>query len=213
MRPLTDEKPKPLVEVCGKPLLDHIVEALPNTVTELVMVVGYKADMIRDYCGDEFHGRSVVYCEQADFAGGTGDALMCTKDAVTDTFLFMYADDIHGAAAIEEAIKHPHAIMEAKSDHPQDYGVLVKNPDGTMKGIMEKPEKPETDMIYIGGCVLSPDIFEMEAAVCEERGECLVTDMLTKYAERHPVRIVRQDTWISVGSPEDVQKAEAILCP
>ena len=73
MRPLTDSTPKPLILVCGKPVLQHIVEALPPEVDELILVVGYFKEQIKDFCGEEYLGKRVHYCEQANFAGGTGD--------------------------------------------------------------------------------------------------------------------------------------------
>jgi len=57
MRPLTEHTPKPLLEVCGKPILQHVVEALPEEIDELVLVVGYLQEQIRSYCGDEYFNR------------------------------------------------------------------------------------------------------------------------------------------------------------
>jgi len=64
LRPLTENCPKPLVEVGGKTLLDHIVGALPSSVDELIIVTGYLGEMIEAYCGTEFHGRKVTYVTQ-----------------------------------------------------------------------------------------------------------------------------------------------------
>ena len=64
MRPLTDTTPKPLLKVCGKAVLDHIVEALPTQITELIIVTGYLGEQIREHCGEEFYVRPVTYLEQ-----------------------------------------------------------------------------------------------------------------------------------------------------
>jgi UDP-N-acetylglucosamine diphosphorylase / glucose-1-phosphate thymidylyltransferase / UDP-N-acetylgalactosamine diphosphorylase / glucosamine-1-phosphate N-acetyltransferase / galactosamine-1-phosphate N-acetyltransferase len=210
MRPLTDERPKPLIEVAGKPILEHIVEALPDAVDELVLIIGYKGEMIRDYCGDNYLDRRVVYCEQENHAGGTGDALMCAKSVLKDKFLFMYGDDIHGREALEKAVCEDHAMLSARSDHPERYGVIVTNSDGTLKEIIEKPDNPPTNLINIGGFVINTDIFKYECEV-SNLGEILVTDMLTCYAEHNPVKVIVQDRWIPIGYPEDIAKAEAIL--
>ena len=77
MRPLTEHTPKPLIKVCGKPILQHIVEALPAEIDELILVVGYLEEQIRTFCGAEFCGRKVKYVTQGNSAGGTGDALRC----------------------------------------------------------------------------------------------------------------------------------------
>ena len=57
MRPLTLAMPKPLVPVCGVPLIEHIVRPLPKVIDELIIVIGYKGEMIREYCGEEFMER------------------------------------------------------------------------------------------------------------------------------------------------------------
>ena len=213
MRPLTENTPKPLIKVCGKPILQHIVEALPEEIDELVLVVGYLQEQIRDYCGDLFLGKSVKYVEQKNFSGGTGDALICAKELLHDRFMFMYADDIHGKEALAEAVTHQYAILATHSDTPEHFGVLIAKEDGTLEGIVEKPKNPPSNMVNIGGFVLDTHIFEYSVAVSEEHGELLVTDMFTQFAQDYSVDIVPQETWIPVGNPEDIEKAEAILCP
>lgn len=212
MQPLTDTCAKPLIEVCGKPVLDHIVEALPPEIDELILVVGYKQEQIREHCGAEFLGRAVTYVEQADFAAGTGDALMCAKDAVRGRFLFMYADDIHGKDALARVVEEEHAMLGMRSETPERFGVLIQNTDGTLKEIIEKPEHPASDMVNIGGFVVDTSIFTYEAPV-SHLGEVLVTDLLTAYAADQPVRIIEQDMWLPIGYPEHIAAAEHVLCP
>jgi len=210
MQPLTDDTPKPLVEVAGKSILDHIVEALPSEITELVLVVGYKSDQIRKHCGKNFYGRTVIYVEQADYAGGTGDALIQAKDVLTGKFLFMYADDLHGKTALQQVVKEDHAMLGMHSETPERFGVLVHNEDGTLKEIIEKPVNPSSNLVNIGGFVVNQDIFNHKPEVSES-GEIYVTDMLTMYADKYPVKIIKQDLWIPIGYPEDIIKAEALI--
>ena len=212
MRPLTEKTPKPLIKVCGKPLLQHVVEALPDEVDELVLVVGYLQEQIRDYCGDSFLGRRVTYVEQSNFSGGTGDALLCAKDVLRDRFLFMYADDIHGKEALAKAVLSKYAILTTYSDTAEEFGVISPKEDGTLDYIIEKPTDPPSNMINIGGFLLDTHIFEYSVSVSEEHGELLVTDMFSQFAQDYPVEIIQQNVWIPVGKPEDIKKAEAILC-
>lgn len=212
LRPLTDDIPKPLLPVCGTPILDHIVAALPPVVTELVIVVGYRAEQIKAHCGDEFHGRPVQYAEQTDYVGGTGDALLAAKDLIHGTFLFMYADDIHGAAALAAVIEEEHAMLGMRSATPELFGVLVQNADGTLREILEKPDVAPSNLVNIGGFVTDASLLSYEAPVSQS-GERLVTDMLTAYAQDHPVKIIEQTEWYPIGLPEHIAAAEAILCP
>lgn len=213
MQPLTLETPKPLIEVCEKPLLRHVAEALPAEIDELVLVVGYKQEQIRRECGDVYDGKKVVYVEQENFAGGTGDALLCAREVLQGRFMFMYADDIHGKEALAAAVQQEHAILATTSEHPEDFGVIMQNDDGSLQAIVEKPKVPQSKLINIGGFVLDMHVFEYTVAVSEEHGELLVTDMFTQYAQDYPVQVIEQDLWIPVGKPEDIQAAEAVLCP
>lgn len=210
MRPLTDVCPKPLIPVCGKPILEHIIDALPEAIEEVVIIVGYLHEQIHSRYGSEYKGRKISYAYQENYAGGTGDALRCAQEILHGRFLFMYGDEIHGSAALEKAILCDHAILGTRSETPEKYGVLVPNTDGTLKAILEKPKDPPSNLINIGGFVITTDIFKYEVHVAAS-GELYVTDMLTVYAKDYPVQILEQDLWIPLGCPEDIEKAEQLL--
>lgn len=210
MRPLTHNRPKPLIEVAGKTILDHIIDALPEKVNELVIVVGYLGEQIKEHCGDFYKGRRVVYVTQANPKAGTGDALFCAKDVVKGPFLMMYGDDIHGATALEEAIKHEHSIFGAYSPTPEKFGVLELNPNNTLKRIIEKPENPPSHLVNIGGAVLTPAIFDFEPPLSKV-GEYYLTDSISDYAQKYSVEVLEQELWLPIGFPEDIEKAERVL--
>ena len=210
MRPLTDTCPKPLIPVLGKPILQHIIERLPVEIDEVVLIVGYLKEQIEAYFGTSFNGRRIVYRAQENFAGGTGDALLCAKDVLKNKFLFMYGDDIHGRDALSLAIKEDHAILSTHSDTPERFGVLIPNAEGMLEAIIEKPEIPPSNLINIGGFVMNESIFEYMVPVSKS-GELYVTDMFTEYAKHNPVKIITQDVWIPIGYPEDIEKAEKAL--
>lgn len=212
MRPLTETTPKPLISVCGKPILQHIIEALPEEVDELILVVGYLKEQIMNFCKDEYQGKKVTYVTQENFAGGTGDALLCAKDVLSGKFLFMYADDIHGKEALAEVVKKDHAMLGMRSKTPERFGVLEQNEDGSLKEIIEKPEHPKSDLVNIGGFVVDTSIFTYDVSVSQS-GELYVTDMLNAYAKDNKVEIVEQTQWLPIGYPEHIVEAEAVLCP
>jgi UDP-N-acetylglucosamine diphosphorylase / glucose-1-phosphate thymidylyltransferase / UDP-N-acetylgalactosamine diphosphorylase / glucosamine-1-phosphate N-acetyltransferase / galactosamine-1-phosphate N-acetyltransferase len=90
LRPLTDTIPKALVLVAGRPLLDHIVEALPSTIDEIVFVTGYLEDQIKAHCGEMYMGRKVTYITQV-VPTGTAHALWLCKDLLRGRFLIFMA--------------------------------------------------------------------------------------------------------------------------
>ena len=209
LRPLTDETPKPLVSVAGRPLLDHIVSALPSAIEELIIVHGYLGEQIKEHCGETYFGRPVTYIEQTE-QKGTGHALWLTKDVIHGRFLYMFADDIHGSDDIARATSFTRSMLTLTTDTPERFGIVVRNPDGTLAELVEKPEHPPSNLASTGVFVLDEHIFDYPPTV-ETNGEYYHTDMLREYVKDYPVAVVEQSLWIPIGYPEDITKAERIL--
>lgn len=211
LKPLTDNCPKPLVHVCGRPLIDHIVTALPSSIKELIIVVGFKGDMIRGYCGDVFHGRPVTYIEQTEI-NGPASALWLAKDLIKGRFLFMFADDIHGKDDLARAVSFSRSILATTSENPERFGVIVRNPDGTIAEMTEKPEAPSSNLVATGPMVLDQHIFDFtpEAPI---KGEYFMPEIIMRYKERYPIAVVEEHLWLAIGYPEDIERAELKLCP
>lgn len=206
LRPLTENTPKPLVKVAGKTLLDHIVGVLPSAVDELIIVTGYLEEQIKEYCGEEFYGKKVTYVHQEE-QKGTGHALWLCKDLIKDRFLFMFADDLHGANDIARATSYTRSMLTLTTDNPERFGIVVRHPDGTLAEFIEKPEHPPSNLASTGVMVLDDHIFDFDLKV-EKNGEFYLTDVIAEYSEKYPIAVVEQNTWIPVGYPEDVEKAE-----
>ncbi len=209
LRPLTDNCPKPLVKVGGLPLLDHIVQALPTAVDELIIVVGYCGNQIRSYCGTEFYGRPVSYIEQTE-QNGTAHALWLCKGLLKGRFLFMFADDIHGRNDIARVTSYSRAMLTMTSDTPERFGVVVRNPDGTLTEMVEKPTHPPSNLVSTGVMVLDEDIFKFDPQT-PVNGEYYLTEVIERYAREYPIAVVEEQLWLPIGYPEDIERAEKIL--
>lgn len=209
LRPLTNDKPKQLVLVNGKTLIDHIAEVLPSAVDEIIFVIGYKGEMIKEYCGAEFHGRKVKYLTQ-EVPTGTAHALWLCKDLLKGRFLFLFGDDIHGAADIARAASYSRALLIAQVESPEKFGIVVRNPDGTLAEMIEKPEHAPSNYASTGAMILDSHIFEFEP-LTPTKGEFYLTEVIERYAKKYPIALVEQQSWIPIGYPEDIEKAEKIL--
>ena len=209
LRPLTDTCPKPLVKVSGKTLLDHIVGALPSSVDELIIVTGYLGGMIREYCGEEFYGRKVTYVVQEE-QNGTAKALWLCKDLIKGRFLFLFADDIHGKEDLARATSYTRSLLVASVSNPEKFGIVVRNPDGTLGLMIEKPEHAPSNCASTGAMVLDQHIFEFEPKT-PIKNEFYLTEVIERYAQEYPIAIVEQSTWIPIATVEDVQKANILL--
>lgn len=209
LRPLTENNPKPLVKVAGRPLLDHIASAVPSAVTEFIIVTGYLGEQIREHCGEEYFGRPVTYVEQKE-QKGTGHALWLCKDLIKGRFLYMFADDIHGRDDIANACSYTRSMLVLRTETPERFGIAVRHPDGTLAEFVEKPETPPSNLASTGIFVLDKDIFNYELKT-KTKGELYHTDVIREYARDYPIAVVEQQLWLPVGYPEDVERADKFL--
>ncbi len=209
LMPLTKYEPKPLVHVGKKRLIEHVVDSLPSAVKELVIVIGHMGEMIEHFCGPTFKGRPVTYVVQ-ETQNGTARALELCREHLEGRFLLMFADDIHGAADIEEAVTFERSMLAMHSDTPERFGVVMRRNDGTLAEIIEKPQNPRSNLVSTGVMVLDEAIFDYPPEQPIEK-EYFLTEVINRYAKDHPMMVVKQETWIPIATPEDVAKAEEIL--
>jgi mannose-1-phosphate guanylyltransferase len=216
MLPLTLVTPKPMLRVAGKPILERIIDALPSEITELVIVIGYKSELIQNYFGDLYKGKLITYITQNE-PKGTYDALLQVREQLhthfesfSEKFLLLNSDDLHGAKALAEAIKEPLALIVARHEDPRKFGVVSSNSDGTLRSIIEKPESFEDTVISTGAMVLDERIFNYEVKPAAN-GEFYLPVALQQLAAEYPVKLVEQTEWVPIGYPEDLERAEELI--
>lgn len=210
MRPLTEKKPKPMVEVLGEPLIAHILKSLPDEINEIILVVGYKADQIKNYFGEKFGRFKIKYVHQAEKLGTAYGLWLCKDFLGDDRFLMLYADDLQSKEDIKKCLAHPLSILVKEVEDPRRFGVIITDEDGKVLDLVEKPEFPVSKLASTGVKVLDSRIFNYPARK-HENGEYYITDSLARLAKDHAVIAVRADFWLPIGYPEDLKKAEEAL--
>lgn len=93
MKELTADRPKPMLLLHGRPVLEYILDALPPQVDEVIIVLGYLGHVIQQHFGGQYGGRRILYAEQ-EAMNGTAGALWAVRDVITGRFLVMNGDDI-----------------------------------------------------------------------------------------------------------------------
>ncbi|MEK7559958.1 MAG: sugar phosphate nucleotidyltransferase [Patescibacteria group bacterium] len=210
MRPLTDKTPKPMIMLLGKPLLCHILKALPDEINEVVLVIGYLGEQIKKYFGDRFGRFNIKYIEQKEKLG-TGHALHLCRDFVgSERFLMLFADDLHSKENLGKLLKRPLSILVKQVQDPRRFGVVLIDKNNKVLEIEEKPENPRSNTASTGAAVLDARIFKYPL-IQHPNGEFYITNSLTKLAIEHNIYAVEADFWIPIGYPEDLKKAEKIL--
>jgi UDP-N-acetylglucosamine diphosphorylase / glucose-1-phosphate thymidylyltransferase / UDP-N-acetylgalactosamine diphosphorylase / glucosamine-1-phosphate N-acetyltransferase / galactosamine-1-phosphate N-acetyltransferase len=210
MRPLTLTLPKPLLTVQGKPLLLRLVESFPKEIDELIIVVGYLEDKIKEYCGSSFCGRPVKYVTQAK-AGGTYKALeLCAPLLDSEPFMLFFSDDLLSKDAIAKCAAEPLALTAARVEDARAFGVIDIDDNGFVKDIIEKPEIPPTNLVATSCYKLSTDIFNYPPAQHPRTGEYYLSESISRLAHNQKIRIVIADFWFPIANPEDLRRANEL---
>jgi len=218
LHPLTSTRPKHLIPVGGKPLLEHLLSSIKAAgVDEALIIVYYLADQIKQFFGDgSKFGMKLEYALQAG-VGGTADATGLAKDYAKEDFLLVYGDLFTTPDVIKQVVrshgkKKPAATMAvAPVKHPEQYGI-VKLDESHVIDIVEKPSptKAPTNLANAGIYVLSTEIFEKIGQTHpSSRGEREITDSLRLLIQEHTVLAVQVPTgeWLDIGRPWDLLEA------
>ena len=180
MRPLTATRPKVMLPIVGKPILEHLLnEVKAAGISEFIFVVGYCDKQVRSYFGGgEKWGVKIAYSEQRKQLG-TADAIRMVATVVDGNFLVINGDVIINRADIKRLMKSAHntmSVFEVKD--PAGLGI-VELSDDKVVGIYEKTQRPPSLMANAGLYLFTPEIFEAIAKTEKSpRGEYEITDSL-----------------------------------
>jgi bifunctional UDP-N-acetylglucosamine pyrophosphorylase/glucosamine-1-phosphate N-acetyltransferase len=209
MRPLTENRPKPMLPVAGRPLLAHVLAACEPVVDGAVLVTGYRAEAVEVYFGDEYAGLPLEYVRQ-DEQLGTAHAFGCAAPLVDEPFLALNGDVLVESDLLASLADTDGAAMTVQHvDAPEHYGVVATSA-GRVTGIVEKPEDPPSSLANLGIYAFPPAIFEhIEAVDRSPRGEYEVTDAIQSYVvDGGRVTPVTHDcVWLDVGRPWELLAA------
>jgi len=214
MRPLTAAQPKPMLPVAGRPLLEHTLDrAVEAGASRLIVVVGYKADRIRDHFGSHYRGVDVEYAVQQE-QRGTADAVNAAAPLLDDEpFVVLNGDALYDLAALETLYSNGPGVGSYRVENPSSYGVLQldERDDTRIRGVVEKPANPESNLINTGAYVFPADAQGLLSVETSERGELELTDVLEAVCNRESVTAVPFDRWLDVGRPWELLSANEWL--
>jgi bifunctional UDP-N-acetylglucosamine pyrophosphorylase/glucosamine-1-phosphate N-acetyltransferase len=223
------EKPKVMYEICGKPMLEYTLKTLENiNITDAVIVVGYKAEMIQGYFGNRY--KYAVQPEQK----GTGHAVMCAEKAVDKSnphVLVIQGDDssFYSPATIIDLIgwhvseKAKASLLTLKHPKPAELGRIVRNAAGDIIAIKEKEvlteEEKKIDEINTGTyCFESEwlwDNIKKLKPSATGKGELILPDLVKLAVDQKQKvsahRITDHYEWIGVNSPEQLEFANKVM--
>ena len=220
LMPLTSTRPKHLIKIAGKPILQFCLEAIKNAgIKEVIIVTHYMGDLIKTYFENgEKLGLKIIYVEQKAVLG-TGNAAMEAEPFVDDDFVLIYGDLLFGLDAVKNVLqlyKHgkTSAVMGVVPvDKPENYGIIEMEEQKRVKSIVEKPAvgKAPSNLANAGVYVFSHDIFsQIKRVERSVRNEYELTDAITLMAKGGKTVLAAElskDDWFDVGRPWDLLDA------
>ena len=214
MRPLTYTRPKVMLPIANKPILEHLlIEAEKAGIREFIFVVGYHDEQVRDYFGNgDKWGVSIGYCSQRRQLG-TADALKMVERLVDGNFLMINGDILVNHKDIHRLInKSDNTLSVVKVKDTQDLG-MVELSEGKAVHIHEKTEKPSSRMANAGLYLFTPDIFDAISQTPKSpRGEYDITDSLHLMMDMgHYISYQEISYWLNLSYPWDLLPANESL--
>jgi len=201
LRPFTVTRPKAMISIADKPILQFIIESLArNGIRDIIVVVGYRKEQVYDYLGSgEQFGVNISYVTQAQQLG-TAHALAQVKKMIKGDFMVLSGDNLIEAPIIADfAAIEPTAVLVKRVNDPVRYGV-VEIEKNEVKHIIEKPEEAGSNMVNTGIYAFSKDIFNYFENVLN------IPDALNNMlADGQSIKAVETTgTWLDVVYPWDI---------
>ncbi len=214
MLPLTKDRPKAMVELRGKPLLEWVLLELKKAgIRKVIIVVGYKKEKIIEYFDNSFAGLPITYVEQKR-ALGTAHALLQAKNVAKDEkqFIVCHGDVIAKSVDIRRLIdaKGKAVVALRLEKNAERFGVIeVKHNE--IVSIVEKPKGIKEALVNAGLYKFDSSIFELLSKLKKNRlrNEYELTDALKKLVEKNELRyVVMKQKVLDIGTIQDLENAQ-----
>ncbi|HXG23040.1 MAG TPA: NDP-sugar synthase, partial [Chthonomonadales bacterium] len=216
LRPLTSHRPKPLVPVLNKPIMEHIILLLKeHGITDIVVTLHYLADEIEGYFGDGSEwGVSLIYSVEDTPLGTAGSVKQAEQYLKDDTFVIVSGDaltdiDLTSAIQYHRAKQALATIVLSHVANPLEFGVVITDDSGHVRRFLEKPSWGEvfSDTVNTGMYVLEPAVFEyMEPGKSYDWSQDIFPRILQE--EKPLFGYVMTDYWCDVGSLNQYREAQ-----
>tara|TARA_A100001037_G_scaffold137892_1_gene124735 strand:+ start:712 stop:1722 length:1011 start_codon:yes stop_codon:yes gene_type:complete len=219
LRPLTNDKPKQMLTVGNKPMLENVIQELSqHGITEVILSMGFKPDIFIDKYPEEVCAglplKYVVEPTPLDTAGAIRFAV--AESGIKDTFLVCNGDvitetDLSELIDFHKAITAEATISLTPTTNPSQYGIVPTDKSGKVTGFIEKPSGPdfETNLINAGYYVMEPSVVNR---IANDRPVSVETEIFPNMVEDERLFAVPSDRyWIDAGTPETFLKANLDL--
>jgi mannose-1-phosphate guanylyltransferase/phosphomannomutase len=216
LRPLTSNRPKPLVPVLNKPIAQHIIEHLRQAgITDIVVTLYYLAEEIQSYFGDGAElGVNLIYSIEDTPLGTAGSVKLAERHLKDEPFVIVSGDaltdiDLTKALAFHQEKGAEASLVLQRVADPREFGVVMTEPDGHIQRFLEKPSWGEvfSETVNTGMYILEPSVFDlMESGKNYDWSQDIFPKMLATH--RPLFGYIMEEYWCDVGSLDQYRQAQ-----
>jgi glucose-1-phosphate thymidylyltransferase len=220
LRPHTFTKPKPLVNVAGKPVLGHVLDMFEklDNVEEIIFIVGHLGDQIEAYVKTNYPHIKASYFEQKEL-NGQSPALYLARECLTGSMLMVFVDTLIETDL--SILKYPTADAVAwvkPVADPRRFGVAEVGPDGYVTRLIEKPDDVKNNLVVVGfyyfkdAPLLMDCIREQMERNIRTKDEYFLADAVNLMLARGVrMQVQKVDVWQDCGTTETVLETNRYL--
>jgi len=212
LRPHTFSKPKPLVNVAGKPVLGHVMDMFTDLpVDEFIMITGYLGEQIQTYMAQEYGHLKARFLVQEEL-NGQSPAVLLASEYIDGPILIVFVDTLIETDLTQLAGESADAVAWVKAvDDPRRFGVAELNATGYVTRLIEKPDSMENNLAVVGFYYFKdgPRCMQaLERQIAENiqtKGEYYLADAFQLLLDNGlKMRVEQVDVWEDCGKPETV---------
>jgi bifunctional UDP-N-acetylglucosamine pyrophosphorylase/glucosamine-1-phosphate N-acetyltransferase len=212
LKPITNTKPKPLIKITWKTIIEHNLDNILNKknshlFNEIIIVVKYKKEKIIDYFGNSYNHIPIKYHIQSDKTW-TAAALIWID--LKDDILIINWDSIFDKNDLDKIINFNwYWVLAKEVEDPSKYGIFETKEDLTINKIIEKPKSFVGNLANLWVYKLNYKIFEyLKKLKKSERWEYELTDAINEFAKFYPLKAIKSKNWfIDIWYSWDILKA------
>jgi mannose-1-phosphate guanylyltransferase len=229
LRPITDVRPKPMVEVLGRPVIDFVKDSMiQGGVDNIIVTTGYRGEMLAEHVQDwNVNGRT-ARINQESTPMGTAGSVRLLLDEITDTVIIGSGDSV--ASFDVASLLKAHKMNGAKAtmalwevEDPSPFGIvgLSTTPDGEIDGQLREgfirrfkekpsPEEAFSNVINAGLYILEPEVMEL---VPDGEKYDFSKNLFPRLLEMGWPMYAQaiNGVWFDVGSPQELIRAQNVL--
>jgi NDP-sugar pyrophosphorylase family protein len=203
-----------MLEVAGKTLLEHKFDILGPEFHEIILIVGYQGDVIREHYGASYKGIPIRYIEQEELNGTMG-ALALAKPYLTERFAVMMGDDLYSSADLAQTLAVPEwAMLLQDMERMASGGRIVTNDKGEVVAIEEGDHRGTPGLFNTNMFVLDSRVFDypmLPKAVGSDEYGLPQTVLAASLVSGIQLQSVLATDWFQITAPEDIASAEMRL--